>query len=261
MYIYVYIYIDTNKFHWCSIGSVAFHSFAWPQNVGQAKRIVPTLFANHCDWADVLIVRGRCFGDHRNCFRANRVLENLFWNWSKMRRPYTVYQDRNAETRAGLDPLPGLLRQDCVYDELCQCRLVGAGYEGWCHPGTLYSNIVGHWLRLFEGRSDCLGKVGDDEPWNYFNRNAKNREIAIQLSWAVMWVLRGAPPSVPPRGEPMVSVLTSRKQMFWQARKRREGITKRLEERMIRNHANYLERIRRAEEIDDEELSEEENIA
>ena len=81
------VYIDIHKLHWCSIGSVASHSFVWPQDVGKAKSIVRTLFANHCDWVDVLIVRGRCFGYHRNCFRANSVLENLLWNRSKMRRP------------------------------------------------------------------------------------------------------------------------------------------------------------------------------
>ena len=64
--------IDTEKFHWCSIGSVAFHSFAWPQDFGKTKSIVRKLFADHCDWVDVLIVRGRRFDYHRNCFRANR---------------------------------------------------------------------------------------------------------------------------------------------------------------------------------------------
>ena len=33
------VYIDTKKVHWCSIDSVAFHSLAWPQNVGKAKSI------------------------------------------------------------------------------------------------------------------------------------------------------------------------------------------------------------------------------
>ena len=160
------VYIDTKKIHWCSIGSVAFHSFVWPQNVGKAKSIVRTLFANHCDLIDVLIVRGRCFGDHRNCFRANRVLENLVWNWSKMRRPYVLYRDRNAEIRNGCDPIPGWLTQECDYKNLCQCRLVGADYQGWCRPGSLYGNVMGR-FQLIEGCSDCTGGVVeyDQVPW------------------------------------------------------------------------------------------------
>ena len=69
------------------------------------------MFANHGDWADVLIVRGRCFGYQRNCFRgANSVLENLLWNWSKMRRPYVVYQEGKLATN-DCDPVLGWLTQ------------------------------------------------------------------------------------------------------------------------------------------------------
>ena len=128
------VYIDTKKFHWCSFDSVAFHSFAWPQNVGKAKSIVRTLFANQCDWADVLIVRGRCFDHRRNCFRANRALEHLIWNWSKMRRPYVVYQDGYADAPSGCDPVPGWLTHACVYKDLRQCHLLGTHYQCWCRP-------------------------------------------------------------------------------------------------------------------------------
>ena len=117
------VYIDTCKFHWCSIGSVAFHSFAWPQNVGKAKSIVRTLFANHCDWADVLIVLGLCFGHHRNCFRANRVLEDLLWNLSKIRRPYVLYQEDKMATSPG-DPVPKWFISDCIYLESLPVLLV-----------------------------------------------------------------------------------------------------------------------------------------
>lgn len=112
------VYIDTHKLHLCSIDSVAFHSFVWPQDVGKGKRIVRTLFANHCDWADMLIVRGRCCGNHRNCFCANSVLEDLLWNWSKMRRPYVVYQEGKTAT-SDCDPIPGWLTQECVYKDFC----------------------------------------------------------------------------------------------------------------------------------------------
>ena len=73
--------VDTCKLKWCSIDSVAFHSFVWPRNTQQAKSIARTLYTNHCNWADVLIVRGRCFSRFHACFRANRVLEHLLWNF------------------------------------------------------------------------------------------------------------------------------------------------------------------------------------
>ena len=81
------VYIDTSKLRWCSVGSVAFHSFAWPKNVREAKGIARTLFTNHYNLADVLIVRGRSFSANKVCFKANRALENLLWNWSNMGRP------------------------------------------------------------------------------------------------------------------------------------------------------------------------------
>ena len=87
------VYIDICKLNWCSLDMVSFHSFAWPRNVGKAKRIVRALFSNHCNWVGVLIMRGRCFSSQEICFRANRTLENLMWNWSKMQRLYLVYQE------------------------------------------------------------------------------------------------------------------------------------------------------------------------
>ena len=72
---------------------MAFHSFSWPRNTREAKGIARTLFTNHCKWADVLIVRGRCFSSHKACFRANRALENLLSNWSQLGRPYLVYTE------------------------------------------------------------------------------------------------------------------------------------------------------------------------
>ena len=50
------VYIDTRKFKWCSVDSVASHSFVWPKTVREAKGIACTLYTNHCNCADVLIV-------------------------------------------------------------------------------------------------------------------------------------------------------------------------------------------------------------
>ena len=83
--------IDICKLMWCSIGSAAFHSFVWPRNVKEAKGIARTLFTNHCNWVDVLIVRGRCSSSNKVWFRASMVLQNLLWNLSNMRRPYVVH--------------------------------------------------------------------------------------------------------------------------------------------------------------------------
>ena len=92
------VYIDTCKLKWCSVDSVAFHSFAWPRSPKQAKSIARTLYANHCNWAEVLIVRGRRFSDHHFCYSANRVFENLLWNCDKLKRPYLVYKEGNGTT-------------------------------------------------------------------------------------------------------------------------------------------------------------------
>ena len=220
------VYIDTKKCHWCSIDSVAFHYFGWPQNVGKAKSIVRTLFANHCGWVDVLIVRGRRFDSHRNCFRANKVLDNLLWNWSMMRRPYVVYQEGGVAIDC-CDLVPGWLTLECVYRDFCQCQLLGTHYQGWCRPGALYSNVVCRRFQLFDRRCDCSGDVVMSEsqfPWDYHSRNAKNLEIATGLSRIVMHVLGDTPPSVPPRGEPVVCVLTSRtrKPVWERARHKRD---------------------------------------
>ena len=77
--------IDMRKLRWCSVDSVVVHSSKWPKDVRKAKSIVRTLVANHCDWAGVLIVCGRCFGFHLSYDKANRTLEILFWNWSKLK--------------------------------------------------------------------------------------------------------------------------------------------------------------------------------
>ena len=120
--------IDTCKLRWCSIDNVAFHSFAWPRGVKEAKGIARTLFTNQCNWADVLIVHGRCFSSSKVCFRANRMLEDLLWNWSKMRRPYVVYREGN-DGIGDCDPVPAWLAHECVHRDFCQCHLVGSRHQ------------------------------------------------------------------------------------------------------------------------------------
>ena len=87
-------------------------------------------------------------------------------------------------------------------------------------------------FQLLEKRYDCKGGTAKFEElaWDYLNRNAKNREIATGLSWIVMDVLRDALPSVPPRGEPMVSVLASRKRKPKWERVSLEGVRRRRRE-------------------------------
>ena len=55
------VYIDVRMVRWCSVGSVPFHSFAWPTfEPKKAEAIARTMLINHCGWANVLVVRGRC---------------------------------------------------------------------------------------------------------------------------------------------------------------------------------------------------------
>ena len=69
------IYIDVRQIRWCSAGSVAFQSLAWPTfDVRKAKSFARTLWTNHSRWADVLVVRGQCLCSHNSYFRSNRVL-------------------------------------------------------------------------------------------------------------------------------------------------------------------------------------------
>ena len=148
------VYIDICKLRWCSVGSAVFHSFVWPRNVKEAKGIVRTLFTNHCNWVDVFIVRGRCYSSSKVCFRANRVLEHVLWNWSKMRRPYVVYRGGNGGIGSG-DFVPSWFAKECVHRSCCQCKLVGSRHQGWHHPGALYSNVVSRRRQLFEKDCGC----------------------------------------------------------------------------------------------------------
>ena len=211
------VYIDAKEFRWCSVDSVAFHSFAWPRNAREAKSIVRTLFTNYCKWPDVLVVRGRCFSTNKVCFRASRVLKNLLWNLSQMGRPYVVYRE-GSEGIGGGDPMPSWLLRECVYKDFCQCKLVSRRREGWHYPGALCSNIISRRHLLFEGH---CGQSHIQRPFLIgCDRNTKNVEIATRLSSVVMHVLIELLPSVPQRGVPLVSAFTSRNfQPKWDSRR------------------------------------------
>ena len=184
----------TRKLRWCSIDSVAFHSFVWPRNVTEAKGIARTLFTNQCNWADALIVRGCCFSSNKYCLRANRVLDILLWNWSKMRRPYVAYREGNGGIGSS-DLVPAWLTHECVHKGFCQCRLVGSRHRGWHYPGALYSNVVSRRRRSFERR---CGYSHANGPFpRGCIRNTKNVEMANKLSRVVMHVFIDMPPSVP----------------------------------------------------------------
>ena len=136
------------------------------------------------------------------------VLENLLWNWSKMVRPYVVYQEGSEGICDG-NPVPSWLLGECVYKDFCQCNLVSRRHQGWHHPGALYSNMISRRHELFEGH---CGQSNIQRPFPIdCDRNTKNVEIATRLSRVVMHVLTDVLPSVPQRGAPLVSALTSRK--------------------------------------------------
>ena len=152
------VYIDVRNVCWCSVGSVPFHSFAWPTfDVRKAKSIARTIWTNHCGWASVLVIRGRCWCSQKNWFRSNCVLENLLWRWCEVGRPFMVYKEGNGETGGG-DPVPAWLKGIfCVGDDFCQCNLVGVGLlgsllningHGWHHPGMLYANGDAVWYKF-----------------------------------------------------------------------------------------------------------------
>ena len=161
----------------------------------------------------------------------------------------------------GCDLVPGWLTHECVYKDLCQCHLLGTRSQGWYRPGALYSNVVCHRFQLFERRCGC-SRDGSQLPWDFHNQNARGLEVATGLSRILMHVLTDAPPSVPPRGEPVVSVLTSRKRKPKWERARLRGIRRRYLEKMYRRDCRVeREMSGYVDESDGEESSEEESIA
>ena len=125
-----------------------------------------------------------------------------------MGRPYVVYRE-GSEASGGGDPVPSWLSRECVHRDFCQCNLVSRRHQGWHHPGALYSNIVSRRHQLFEERCG-YSQIQSPFPVGC-DRNSKNVEIATKLSRVVMHVLIDVFPSVPNRGAPLVSALTSRK--------------------------------------------------
>ena len=169
---------------------------------------------------------------------ANRVLENLLWNWSQMLRPYVVHLEGNEAT-SNCDPVPSWLTRECVYKDFCQGHVVGPHPHDWHHPGALYSNVVSRRHQLSDRRCGC-SQVEYEFP-SGCTKNTKNLEIATRLSRAMIHVLTDAPPSAPQRGEPLVSVLTSRKRKPKWERARLRGLRKRLIERLERRNAMVRE--------------------
>ena len=93
-------------------------------------------------------------------------------------------------------------------------------------------------------------------------RNTKNLEIATKLSRIAMHVLSDVPPSVPQRGEPLVSILTSRKRQPRWERARLRRIRRRYIERMMRRCDRSSEGwSEEGSESSGEESSKEESIA
>ena len=109
---------------------------------------------------------------------------------------------------------------------------VGQRHQGWHHPGALYSNTVSRRHQLFDSRCG-YSQIQSPFPVGC-DRNIKNVGIAIKLSRVVIHVLTDVPPSVPNRGDPLVSALTSRKLRPNWERRRLERVRMKKMERDLR---------------------------
>ena len=197
----------------CLADSVAVHSFVGARNTTEAKGSARTLFIDRCNCASVLILHGLCFSSNNVCFGASRVLENMVWNLSNMERPYLVYKEGDVGIGGG-EPVLNWFEDWCAYRELCQCHLVGRTSRGgvrfpeqqvWHHPSTIYSNMVSRRHQFFE--VSCR-HVRANMPYpRDCNRKTMNSHIAINPSGIAVHVLSDAPPSVPPRRAPSMSIL------------------------------------------------------
>lgn len=198
------MYIDVHKVKLCSVDGVAFHSFIWPTfDVRKVKSIARTLWINYCQWADILIIRGRCWSSLNNFFRSNRVSENLLWHWQDQRRPFVVYKEGNDAIGGG-DPIPGWLMSCgyCACGDFCKCKLVGVEIsgrprfvngQGWHHPGMLYSNSGAVWHKCPQVfRCDCrCSQVKTHHPDRHCNRHTMNGLIAAKLTRTVLSMFAG----------------------------------------------------------------------
>ena len=149
-----------------------------------------------------------------------------------------VYKEGN-DASGSCDPVPSWLTRECVYKDFCQCNVVGPHHHDWHHLGALYNNVVNRRHQLFESRCGC--SQIESEFHSGCIKNTKNLEIAIRLSRTMIHVLTDVPPSVPQRGEPLVSVLTSRKRKPKWERARLRGLRKRLIQRLKRRNVMIRE--------------------
>ena len=155
-----------------------------------------------------------------------------------MRRPHAVYRE-GKEAISKCDPVPSWLTRECVCKDFCQCHVVGPHPHDWHHLGALCSNVVSRRHQLFERRCGC-----SEVEWQFPSgciKNTKTLEIATRLSRIAIHVLTDVPPSVPQRGEPSVSVLTSRKRKPKWERARLRGLRKWLIERLKRRNVMFKE--------------------
>ena len=121
-----------------------------------------------------------------------------------------------------VDLVPAWLERERVYRNFCQCNLLGSRHASWHRYGSLYSNIVRLDYLKFGGYFH--GGYCKQRPFlERCIKNIMNTEIAIKLTRMIIYALKDAPPSVPQRGEPLVSVLTSRKfEPHWERKRFRE---------------------------------------
>ena len=128
------------------------------------------------------------------------------------------------------DPIPNWLERDNVYRHFCQCHLLGPRHADWHRHGSLYSNVVRMgWEIMNSRRWNCCRQ----RPFPMgCNNHIMNTEIATQLARITIPDLRFALPSVPQRGEPLASVLRSRK------------LGSNLERVRFRNHERWQQRRR-----------------
>ena len=152
----------------------------------------------------------------------------ILWNWSSMRRPYVVFTEGRQDTRYA-DPAPTWLERGRVYRNLCQCNLLGPRHADWHRYGSMCSNLVRlHHLR-FGGFYD--GHYCKQRPFpEGCIKNIMNTEIATKLIRLAIYALKDAHPSVPQRGEPLASVLRSRK------------LNPKVERERLRKHGKWLQR-------------------
>ena len=174
-----------------------------------------------------------------------------------MRRPYVVYQEGNTAI-SNCDPVPMWFTRECVHKGFCQCHLVGPRHQGWHHPDALCSHVVSRRHQSFEKRCGS-SQVGWQFPIDC-NENIKDIEIATKLARIVMHVLLDVPPPVPPRGEPLVSILSSRERQPKLERVRLRDLRRRRAGRM-RSRGGSGEFSEEDSEGGGEESSEEESVA